>query len=54
MERIAEEVKRLATDSDEASRKRLIDDLREISYSIETPDDTMQRLMYTVSTDFRQ
>ena len=51
MERIEEEVKRLASNSDESGRKKIIDSLREISYSIETPDDTLQRLTYTVSPD---
>ena len=54
MESIIEDVKRLASNSDENGRKKLIDSLRELSYSIETPDDTLQRLMYTVSPDVHQ
>ena len=54
MEGIEEEVKRLASSSDESGRKKIIDSLREISYSIETPDDTLQRLTYTVSPDAPQ
>lgn len=48
MEDVINSVKHLASNADEAGRKKIIDGLRELSYSIETPDDTVQRLMYMV------
>ena len=49
METVVTEVKRLAGNVNEATRKQMIDQLRELSYSLETPDDTLQRVMYLVS-----
>ena len=48
MEAIIEQAKRLAGKVSEQERKKLIDALRDLSYSLETPDDTMQRIMYLV------
>ena len=48
MEDVIDNVKRLARDADESGRKQLIDSLRDLSYSIETPDDTFQRLLNLV------
>ena len=48
MEAIIDQAKRLAGNVSEQERKKLIDGLRDLSYSLETPDDTMQRIMYMV------
>ena len=44
MEDVINSVKRLANTTDEADRTKLIDALRNLSCSIEAPDDTIQRL----------
>ena len=49
METVIDQAKRLANSASEVERKKLIDGLRDLSYSLETPDDTMQRVMYLVS-----
>ncbi|KAK0506920.1 hypothetical protein JMJ35_010620 [Cladonia borealis] len=46
MEGLMDQAQRLAETDNEQERKKLIDGLRDLSYSIETPDDTMQRIMY--------
>lgn len=40
------QAKLLADSSDEAGRKRLTGGFRNLSYLLETPDDTLQRIMY--------
>lgn len=37
-----------AKSADENGRKQLLDSLRNLSYEIETPQDTMQRIMFMV------
>ena len=37
-----------AESTDEFGRKQILDSLRKISYEIETPQDTMQRIMFMV------
>jgi len=37
-----------ANSADENGRKQLLDSLRNLSYEIETPQDTMQRIMFMV------
>jgi demethylsterigmatocystin 6-O-methyltransferase len=49
MEAIIDQAKRVASNANENERKKIIDDLRDLSYSLETPDDTSQRIMYLVS-----
>lgn len=44
----AEEVQKVAQNIDEGLRRRTIDKLRELQYALETPEETMQRLMYAV------
>lgn len=48
MDAIANQIKSPASDADGAERKHILDSLRHVSDSIETPQDTMQRLMYLV------
>jgi len=40
----------LAAKADNAGRVKTLDKLRDLSYSIETADDTAKRLLYNVST----
>ncbi len=40
--------KSLTKEEDEAERKTLLDTLRDVAYSIESPEDTMQRIMFYV------
>ena len=49
MEAVIDQAKRVASNANEAERRKIIDGLRDLSYSLETPDDTMQRVMYLVS-----
>ena len=53
MEAIIDQAKGLAKNASEQERKKLIDALRDLSYSLETPDDTMQRIMYMVGMVFQ-
>ncbi|PVH93845.1 o-methyltransferas-like protein [Periconia macrospinosa] len=43
---ITEEVHKLAKTDDEFLRRRTIDKLRDLQYALETPEETMQRLIY--------
>jgi hypothetical protein len=45
------EVKKMAETIDEPLRRRTIDTLRDLQYMLETPEETMQRLHYTVSIE---
>lgn len=49
MDAIATQVEHLASTANEAERKAMIDQLRELSYTLESGDDTLQRIMYLVS-----
>jgi demethylsterigmatocystin 6-O-methyltransferase len=49
MDEVINQVTHLASTADEATRKKLIVTLRDLAYSIESPDDTMQRIMFLVS-----
>ena len=49
MDALIEQAQHLASSSDEAGRKKLIDAFRNLSYALESPDDTLQRIMYYVS-----
>lgn len=49
MEAVIDQVKRMASNANEVERKKIIDGLRDLSYSLETPDDTLQRVIYLVS-----
>lgn len=50
MDAIVNQIKSLASGADEAQRKLILVSLREVSDSIETPPDTIQRLVYLVSS----
>lgn len=49
MEAIVESVKKMAAMADDAARKNIYDGLRELLFSIESPQEAVQRLMYSVS-----
>ena len=49
MEALSTEVKKLAHAADEHGRKKLLNELRDLAYSIESPDDSVQRIMYQVA-----
>jgi hypothetical protein len=48
MDALIEHVKTAAAQADEADRKKIMDELRDLSISIETGYDSMQRIMYSV------
>jgi demethylsterigmatocystin 6-O-methyltransferase len=48
MEALISHVKATANKADESGRKKIIDGLRDLAYSIESPEDTMQRIMFQV------
>lgn len=48
MENIIDQIKSLAQDADEAGRRKILDGLRDLALSLETPQDTMQRISYLV------
>ena len=50
MDAVLEQAKLLASNVNEASRKKIMDGLRDLSYSLGTEDDTVQRIMSAVRT----
>jgi demethylsterigmatocystin 6-O-methyltransferase len=52
MDCIIEQIKSLANDADDMARKTIMDQLRDVSISLETPQDAMQRICYTVTPTF--
>ncbi|KAM0319817.1 hypothetical protein ACHAO8_000859 [Botrytis cinerea] len=46
MDALITHVKATAANADEAGRKKIVDDLRDLSIELETPWDSMQRIMY--------
>ena len=48
MEEVVNSVQRLASNATQIGRRNIIDRLQELCYSIETPDDTLTRLMFMV------
>ena len=44
--------KSLTKEEDEAERKKLLDTLRDVAYSLESPEDTMQRIMFYVKKEY--
>jgi demethylsterigmatocystin 6-O-methyltransferase len=49
MEEIVKQIHALAQNADDLTRKHILDSLRDVSFSIETSQDTMQRISYLVS-----
>lgn len=49
LEKAKAEVERIGGDIDEKTRRRTIDGLRDLQLFLETPEETMQRLIYSVS-----
>ncbi|KAL4878893.1 S-adenosyl-L-methionine-dependent methyltransferase [Aspergillus karnatakaensis] len=47
MDNIANQVRALASGADDATRKNILDALRNLSYSLEVPTDTLNRICYT-------
>ena len=52
MEALLGQVKDFAGTVDEAGRGKLLDALRDLQYSLESPEDSMQRLLFVVSIPF--
>lgn len=48
MDALISHVKISASKADEAGRKKIIDGLRDLAFSIESSQDTMQRIMFQV------
>lgn len=48
MENFLSLAKAIAKNADEADRKKVLDTLRDVAYSIESPEDTIQRIMFSV------
>lgn len=48
MDALLSAVRTAAATADEAARKKLLDGLRDLQYSIEKPEDTMQRVIHLV------
>lgn len=48
MDALLAQIKTLTASADEAGRMKVIDGLRDLAISIESPEDTMQRIMYQV------
>ena len=51
MDKLLAQVKHDASTGDEAARKKLLQGLRDLAFSIETPEDTIQRVMFEVESD---
>lgn len=49
MDSLITQISQLAQNASEAARAKLLDQLHELTYSLESDDDTMQRLIYRVS-----
>jgi hypothetical protein len=48
MEGVVAQIKALAANADDVARKNILDALRGVSDAIETPQETMQRIIYRV------
>ena len=45
-DKLLAELQRVTSTADERCKRRTIDKLRQLQYSLESPEETMQRLMY--------
>jgi demethylsterigmatocystin 6-O-methyltransferase len=52
MDAFLAQAKTLVKTTDEAGRKKILDTLREVSYLLESPQDSAQRIMYLVRSFF--
>lgn len=50
MEAVIDEVRGLAGSANEAGRNNILNQLRELAYSLESPHETMNRIMFLVSS----
>lgn len=50
MEAVIDEVRGLACSANEAGRNKILTQLRELAYSLESPHETMNRIMFLVSS----
>jgi len=48
MEALIEQVRATVKNGDENTRKQILNQLRDLSYAIESPDDTVQRFTFSV------
>lgn len=48
MDALIKQVKHEANSLDEVGRKKILDDLRDLALSIETPEDSVQRIYFLV------
>ena len=49
MDTAFDQIRALAQGADEATRKKVLDSLRDLTYSLETPQDSIQRIIFYVS-----
>lgn len=52
MDAFVGQAKALVKTADEAGRKQLLDTLRDLFYSLESPQDSAQRIMYLVRSQY--
>ena len=50
MHALFDQIRAHAKDADEAGRKEILDGLRNLTYSLETPQDSIQRIIFYVSS----
>lgn len=48
LNKVSSEIEHIGEVADEKARRKLIDQLRDMQYALETPEDTMQRLIHQV------
>lgn len=49
MDALLDQIKAKAATVDDTERRVILNKLRDLAYSIEAPDDSMQRILYQVS-----
>ncbi len=53
MDALLDQINAKAATVDETGRRAILHKLRDVAYSIEAPEDTMQRILYQVSEDWK-